>query len=167
MPISDARKKRLTATAYHEAGHAVAHIVLEMPFESATIVPNREEGLLGAVSSGYSQWMLNIHRREFRAEVRDAITITMAGPIAEELLTGWRNDAGASRDDRECWHMLYQIYGERRDRHARDLARRAKKLVVANWALVKRIANALLEYKTLSEAEVAEIVGRTSVNANS
>lgn len=40
--------KKLVSTAYHEAGHAAAHIILEIPFKKVTIIP--EENSLGHVS---------------------------------------------------------------------------------------------------------------------
>ena len=80
------------ATAYHEAGHAVAAVVLELPFEVVTIVPNDKTETLGHVSIVGSLSVINLDRREFRAENRDDLIMTMAGPVAEERLRGKRND---------------------------------------------------------------------------
>ena len=41
------RKQALEATAYHEAGHAVAQLFLGLGLKRVTIVPDKEGGMLG------------------------------------------------------------------------------------------------------------------------
>ena len=82
MPI---RPDELRVTAWHEAGHAVAHLVLlpEEPVELLTIVPN-ERGALGflAVQHDESRHDLTVER------LRRQLAILLAGREAERVLGG-------------------------------------------------------------------------------
>lgn len=74
--------KKLRATAYHEAGHAVAHIQLRQPFQYATIIPR--EGSLGHIGEKnldhrFEQGSGLVHR----AKVESQIIICWAGPYAQ------------------------------------------------------------------------------------
>jgi hypothetical protein len=46
------KTRRLWLTAYHEAGHVVAHVLLRLPFARVSIVPDKERRSLGHVK-GY------------------------------------------------------------------------------------------------------------------
>jgi cell division protease FtsH len=74
--------KRLTA--WHEAGHALVNVVLEdtHPLHKVTIIPRGQA--LGATMSLPKQDVLNRRRKEMLA----MIAVTMAGRIAEEIISG-------------------------------------------------------------------------------
>jgi cell division protease FtsH len=81
LAMSDENKKY---TAWHEAGHALVNVVLEdtHPLHKVTIIPRGQA--LGATMSLPKEDILNRRRKEMRA----MIAVTMAGRIAEEIVSG-------------------------------------------------------------------------------
>ena len=90
MAMSDEDKK---FTAWHEAGHALVNVVLKHthPLHKVTIIPRGQS--LGSTMSLPKDDVLN-HRRK---EMVDMIAVTMAGRIAEEIVSG-DISTGASGD---------------------------------------------------------------------
>lgn len=90
----------LRATAFHEAGHAVAAFALGRPVKQASIVP--EKGTLGHVRLGGRNQVRRMEttalgfRARYRVE-RDLMG-TLAGPEAERRATGRGNNIGARFD---------------------------------------------------------------------
>jgi cell division protease FtsH len=81
LAMTDEDKK---LTAWHEAGHALVNVVLEdtHPLHKVTIIPRGQA--LGATMSLPKQDVLNRRRKEMLA----MIAVTMAGRIAEEIVSG-------------------------------------------------------------------------------
>jgi len=81
LAMTDEDKK---LTAWHEAGHALVNVVLEdtHPLHKVTIMPRGQA--LGATMSLPKQDVLNRRRKEMLA----MIAVTMAGRIAEEIVSG-------------------------------------------------------------------------------
>ena len=81
LAMTDEEKK---FTAWHEAGHALVNVVLEHthPLHKVTIIPRGQ-----ALGSTMSLPKEDIHNRR-RKEMLDMITVTMAGRIAEEIVSG-------------------------------------------------------------------------------
>jgi cell division protease FtsH len=81
LAMTDEDKKY---TAWHEAGHALVNVVLEHthPLHKVTIIPRGQA--LGSTMSLPKQDILNRRRKE----MLDMITMTMAGRIAEEIVSG-------------------------------------------------------------------------------
>jgi cell division protease FtsH len=81
LAMTDEEKKY---TAWHEAGHALVNVVLEHthPLHKVTIIPRGQA--LGATMSLPKQDILNRRRKE----MLDMIAMTMAGRIAEEIVSG-------------------------------------------------------------------------------
>jgi len=146
----------LMETAYHEAGHAVAAVLHDLVFWYVTIVPGEDD--LGHVDYGIRPAFLNVGHRRFARELRDYLVCNRAGPLAEERLTGHRNDVLGSGDDQIFWSTLWQMYGERGDRHARDLTGQARRLVYAHWSSIERVAQALIQEQTLPFTAVEQLV---------
>jgi len=92
--------KKLEATAYHEAGHAVAASFLRRGFRRVTIIPG--EGFLGQlVTTPPPRSLHPDYETDARTELwlRREITIYLAGPVAEKLHTGRGNwKIGGSKD---------------------------------------------------------------------
>ena len=96
-----AARNELASTAYHEAGHAVAHFVLGRRIDRVTIVPGN--GYLGRVQGRVLPKSWSPQQGDFRPprELRAAenlLTCLLAGPTAEARFRGRRNLVGASRD---------------------------------------------------------------------
>jgi cell division protease FtsH len=81
LAMSDENKK---LTAWHEAGHALVNVLLKHthPLHKVTIIPRGPA--LGATMSLPKEDILNYQRKE----LLDTITMTMAGRIAEEIVSG-------------------------------------------------------------------------------
>lgn len=148
--------KQLISTAYHEAGHAVVATLLGFQFQHVTIAP--DEDYLGSVLYERYTMFLNVGHRAYAKDLRDYLVANRAGPLAEERHTGHWNEDGASSDDQHFWSMLWRMYGERQDRHARDLTRQARQLVSAHWPSIERVARALIEEKTIQFDAVERLI---------
>jgi cell division protease FtsH len=81
LAMSDEDKK---FTAWHEAGHALMNVVLTHthPLHKVTIIPRGQS--LGSTMSLPKEDVLNRRRKE----MLDMISVTMAGRIAEEIVSG-------------------------------------------------------------------------------
>jgi cell division protease FtsH len=97
MAMSEEEKR---ATAWHEAGHAVVNVVLKHthPLHKVTIIPRGQA--LGATMYLPKE---DLHNRK-KKELMDLIAVTMAGRIAEELVTE-DVSSGASGDIQQATSM--------------------------------------------------------------
>ena len=89
MAMTDEDKK---ITAWHEAGHALVNVLLDKchPLHKVTIIPRGQA--LGATMSLPKDDVLNRQSKE----MRETIAMTMAGRIAEEIVTGDVSTGAAS-----------------------------------------------------------------------
>ena len=97
MAMTEENKK---FTAWHEAGHALVNVLLEHthPLHKVTIIPRGQT--LGSTMSLPKEDVLN-HRRK---EMLDIIAVTMAGRIAEEIVSG-DISSGATGDIQQATSM--------------------------------------------------------------
>jgi cell division protease FtsH len=95
--MSDENKK---LTAWHEAGHALVNVILPHthPLHKVTIIPRGPA--LGSTMSLPKEDVLNYKRKE----MLDVISMTMAGRIAEEIVSG-DISTGAGGDIQQATHM--------------------------------------------------------------
>jgi ATP-dependent Zn protease len=141
----------LQCTAYHEAGHAVMAYRLGYPIKKVTIV--KRQGVLGKV------------------EVRnqgspDDIRIDLAGQLAEALVNSndvqlqvgsrsdWRN---ARRSAREFVELGFIGDGEK-GTLIEELLHETRALVHRDREAIAAVAEALLEHKTLTGADITQIM---------
>jgi len=87
-------------TAWHEAGHALVNVLLEHthPLHKVTIIPRGPS--LGSTMSLPKEDILNYRKKE----LLDTITMTMAGRIAEEIISG-DVSTGAGGDIQQATNM--------------------------------------------------------------
>jgi cell division protease FtsH len=97
LAMTDEDKK---FTAWHEAGHALVNVMLEHthPLHKVTIIPRGQA--LGSTMYLPEQDILNRRRKE----MLDTIAVTMAGRIAEEIVSG-DISTGASGDIQQATSM--------------------------------------------------------------
>ncbi len=97
LAMTDDEKK---CTAWHEAGHALVNVLLEHthPLHKVTIIPRGQA--LGSTMSLPKEDTLS-HRRK---QLLDTITMTMAGRIAEEIISG-DISSGAAGDIQQATGM--------------------------------------------------------------
>ncbi len=97
LAMTDENKK---LTAWHEAGHALVNVMLKHthPLHKVTIIPRGPS--LGSTMSLPKEDILNYQRRE----LEDMIAMTMAGRIAEEIVSG-DISTGAGGDIQQATNM--------------------------------------------------------------
>ena len=93
-------EEQLRATAFHEAGHAVAHLVYKRRFEYVTITPDGDT--LGCVHRGSRLGKAMLSKREKAMDTGfldfGSLVISSAGVLAEKEITGKFNNRGAIFD---------------------------------------------------------------------
>jgi hypothetical protein len=130
--------------AFHEAGHAVAALHLQIRFDAIT---------LSRVSVHHSQFDLT---DPYDIE-RDAI-FTLAGEVAEGLM---HNEIGhTSEDDRKLFEQLcidrHPNSQELRDRWRKEIEEKTNALVERHCESIERLSEFLLENRRVSEREARE-----------
>jgi ATP-dependent Zn protease len=149
-------EEQLKVLAYHEAGHAVACVVLNITMKkkvAVTIVPDHDSD--GSVRH-YGGW----------TKQRSMSTIAMCGPVAEIVLAGGNTSFGDSDLEKFERHaaLLLDCNPDEVRAHPRyaELERAeviiASALLVERWDAVQAVATALLEKKTLTRDEVFDLV---------
>ena len=169
--VKSIARKRLACTAYHEAGHAVAHAEYGLPARRVTIKSGGD--YLGAcfgrraLLSRYGPEWDSGDRNRLRME-KDVI-ILLAGGEAERRFSGRSNYVGAKSDREQAIDLLcrfasdfYENPGQGKQRifktYFKLLELRARELVQnkINWIRIKAVAEKLLEKETLSRKEVSQ-----------
>jgi hypothetical protein len=162
-----ARERR--ATAYHEAGHAVACLVLGVPFKSVTIKP-------GANHDGHIRHDFGRNGRDPKTWTREKIlahaTQSLCGLIAEEYAQQhWRRQIdlreSAKSDQMQVMILLASLHRGKatkawqRDGEADLIAAhdRAEALVKDNFQKIRKVALALQERVTLTFDEIVTLIG--------
>ena len=80
--------KQLRATAYHEAGHAVAAEFFHVPYNSVSVVANREKGHLGILNTEPKQFNSYWGDLETKDERERRVIVSFAGLAAEAKFSG-------------------------------------------------------------------------------
>ena len=151
----------LREVAYHEAGHAVAHILYGHPIDKITIKPDRKEGSLGHVKSVYGDIIQNhCLDNDVQMELaRQMVRASFAGLAAQRLFYAHADRRGA---DQDYWQAAELADGFCM---GKDLLRWQRRQIVAAEALVKKhraavraVAEALFKRKTLAPSLARAIV---------
>jgi hypothetical protein len=154
-----AERKRLLATAYHEAGHAVVGFhARHMPrLHRVSIVPDPTANTLGHVLHHPSPRFVEQLRADhwnavMQARFYEQIQMLYAGPLAEQRFTGRRNSIGASAD----YHAITTLgirhiggWGAVTQALFRYLRLSAAAQLTTRWREVEAVAAALVEHRTL------------------
>ncbi len=157
--VGEARRRE--ATAYHEAGHAVAAWKLGYRPISASIIAADES--VGEVrhENPYGNNAEYDGSELGRLRIERAIIIRLAGPIAQKRYrpTSWRRWQGGA-DYAVAADLALVVCGSGKIASAflKWLDLRAKALIEQNWPIVERLANALLKRGTVSEDEIAVLM---------
>jgi ATP-dependent Zn protease len=134
------------ATAYHEAGHAVAALALDRPVMKVSIRPDRDR--LGICAFGKAVF------RPSEDWLEREVLIALAGMAAEARHTGSYDREAATRDLRYARSLAVQRAGSERqaERLERRLLAKAEHLLdrEANWRAVERIAAELVRAGEIS-----------------
>jgi hypothetical protein len=160
------KSDRYIAAAYHEAGHAVAHVAFRVPFRKAMLVPS--DDYLGGVGYKIGRKLIDGFETGYptpsqRDRLERQVICLLAGPLVERNFIGRRNNRGASSDRSTAADLLLYLAGGSSNEvvpYARWLEARARDTLLSGvfWPAVQSVANALLERKMLDAAELRELV---------
>ena len=170
--MTAAKLRRLEMVAYHEAGHAVIAWRNHIRFKHVTIVPVEGESLGHVRNCGYPSWFRpdielsdRIHMR-----VEHEILLDLAGQIAQAKFLGRRPRWGMESDDHSAVDMAYRLFDspDTVDAYLKFCYERAKDLVNGQWPYIERLAQALLEKRTLDYEDALEVImpGRRELGAS-
>jgi len=159
--------------AYHEAGHAVAHVELRVPFKYVTITPDEAAGSLGHVQANDTPaWFdpeSNTDWRRHQLYIEDQIVILWAGPAAEAKLKGRNNWRGSRSDMSTAIDLAFYVYGrtDTVEKYVSYLRSLATGFVDArwNWLCIERLAASLLERERIHAREVRKLMRQWIVEA--
>jgi hypothetical protein len=152
----------LEATAYHEAGHAVAAWRLGYRPISASITT--PEDSVGEVSheSPFPGDNLEFDASDLaRLRVERAIIIRLAGPVAQKRYrqTSWRRWHGGA-DYAVASDLALRVCGSGAIASAflKWLDLRAERLIEEHWPAVERLATALIKRGRMNQDEIAALM---------
>lgn len=150
---------RLTATAYHEAGHAVMALLLGRSVHNVTVAP-------GQILSGVRLGACEMRKGRSRASndpLEDEVLILLAGMVAESQCTGQYCRQGASQD----LQAVRRLLSYNRARNERQLERFEQRLIdktehllteAAAMEAIRLIVVELLAKTTLSGRAVRHLL---------
>lgn len=149
----------MTATAYHEAGHAVMALTLGRPIEKVTISPARLQ------TGGSRLGACKIQKGRFKAskdQLEDEVLILFAGMVAESHFTKQYCNLGASQDLRGIRQLLSNRATSERhlERLERRLLDKTEHLLGAQGLTkaIESIALELLTKETISGRAVRHLL---------
>ncbi len=155
---------RLKSTAYHEAGHAVAHYFLHLPFKYLTIEPEKDS--LGHVK-GFPP------PKSFRPEIdEDTKTLNRiekniiayyAGNATEFIHTGKLNKIGVGSDNQNAMDLAINYCGgpEETEAFLNWMWERTINWLQnpsSHWNAVETLAQELLKKRRLTSKEAKQII---------
>ena len=165
--------KKLEATAYHEAGHAVMAILVRMGFGKVTIERKRDS--LGHIL--HNKWRKTFSPRSedmrSRYQLEKAIRTCLAGPVAEKMWSGekhikWGADGSHAVEYASylsqggLHHNMFYFSGSDRaiEAYLRFVAICCEEqlAITLNWAAVEAVAKALLEKRTINSKECRAVI---------
>ena len=167
--------KKLERTAHHEAGHAVAACLFNIPILTVTVVPGPPDSsggrTLGGIDLGVriptwaNPFQKAFDRRRGRQYIAQNIQMTLAGMLAETLYTGcWQQATGQFSDEDEniAFHVGRPLH--RTPKATRDWVNRLRFQMLETlrapqvWAAVDTVAQELVRSKTLDGPGVHTLV---------
>ncbi|QKC81546.1 hypothetical protein EB232_07700 [Mesorhizobium sp. NZP2077] len=161
LPVP-ARSKGRIATAYHEAGHAVAALTYGGHVRIVTIDP--AHGATGSVAYDSPMRRLRPDLRitpAGRMKIEAAIIIALAGEIAQRRhrpssIRTWHG--GSDRELAADLALRIAGSGDSATALLKWLEVRAKDLVNNYWPSIERLAAALLDRSTLRDGEIVAAI---------
>jgi hypothetical protein len=164
------KERKVMATAYHEAAHAVLSVRLGRYVKKVSIVP--EGHVLGLVVNGkHPKWLdpeSVTDARTFKYIERE-VMIAFAGHIAESKFTGHSNHVGATSDYRCAVDLAGYYCGN--DRETEKLLdwlwiRTENFLSLRhNWKAIEAVAAELVMRKTISGRAARRVIFESFIRA--
>jgi len=149
-------ERRLAATAYHEAGHAVAAIDHEWKVRRVSIAPTADTlGHMMRYKKSSFRPDVDAESIKARTQLESLAIICMAGEAAERRYTGRRNRVGAASDIRKIADLVsYRFRNDERVvmayyRYIQEYADAMMRNPLV-WTKVRAVARLLIERTTIS-----------------
>ena len=153
--------RKLQATAYHEAGHAVVSLELGRGFKSVSIEP--DDNSLGRIQNTVlPEWFspdLNLDDRHKKWIEREVL-IFLAGIAAEHRFAGQNNWKGSGSDFHSAINLASCMFeGSVLEKYVAFMLERTRAMISHPrvWVQIQAVAEALLEHRVLSKKRVREI----------
>ena len=147
--------------AYHEAGHAVASYVENIPFLEVSIEPDGEAAGR-CVHPPPPKWFRPADRVDYRTRrrIESEVLVLLAGPAAEAMFAGRECRGRAFGDRREAERLagLAMYSDEELSAYLRWLRLRARYVVGARWHTVECLAHLLLKKRTIRRTEARKVL---------
>jgi hypothetical protein len=158
---------KLTAVAYHEAGHANMAVWCSLRFRHVTIVPDADKGSLGHIMYHNRPKGDDFHYESLNPRlpnwVEKRVLCLYAGGLAEWKFTWRRNNVGARSDREQAYDYGSLLYGgPTLDKYLAFMQSRAEDVICLRlfWLYVELIAADLLKHRTLTYEQVCDIKHR-------
>ena len=158
------KRKSLSAVAYHEAGHAVAHIFLYHPIRKVTIRPDEKAGSAGLCQRKGPSYLkaIDVHISAAKqARILDNIKALLAGNVAQRRFNKrsvrhWQ----ASSDFQEAFDLASRLTDVPKgvELLLAWLRHETECLVALRWPQIQAVASALLEHETLTGEQVRAVL---------
>ena len=151
--VSRLRHSMLEATAYHEAGHAVAAVFQAVRFEYVTIEADPTRGNAGHIARSFRKPKTLEH---FYADG----VMTMAGEAAQRRFRSSsvrRHHSGGDREAAVDLALRAGCDGPQAELLVKLWGLKAEALVEMRWPQISQVALALIDRRRLTEAEVREV----------
>ena len=164
--VLKARSSHLAATAYHEAGHAVAAWQKGSRVRSVTIVPS--SGAHGTTLHQNPLWRSKIafdKSDRMRLRCEKAIIIALAGAAAQKRYAprSWRKYHGAE-DFEYATELAIHIAGPARDAFMKWMHAATAALIDSKWVCVESLARELIVNKILNDRETLAAIEKPISN---
>lgn len=157
--LTESELQTLTATAYHEAGHAVMALIVGRPIQKITIVPSK----VNAISARLGACEMKKGRIKPTSDwLEDEVLVLFAGMVAESHFTDEQNERGAGQDMR----MIRKLLSQNRANSERQLEKLERRLLSkteylledeASKKAIEQIAKRLIEKHTISGREATHL----------
>jgi hypothetical protein len=156
------------ATAYHEAGHAIAWWRYGIPIRDVTIVPG--DGFAGQVRHGdlWGEVKLDVDDpHEHETNISKEVVVCLAGSAAQRRFSrrSWRTYHGQSDHVRavDLASRLNEDDDRAKDLYLRWTERRADFLVKRYWPFITALAERLLVVRTLTGDDVLKVISEVAL----
>ena len=161
------QSKQLQSTAVHEAGHAVAASVQGLPINKVTVRGTKD--FMGLATQPSVLMLETSGKRDQNQVVRQYVIMLYAGFEAERCFNPDADGTSSGGDFEQAWDLPREfelpirgcsyIGDEAYQRYLERLRKQARSLVRKNWGLIRRLAQELLERKTMTGKEVENLIG--------
>jgi ATP-dependent Zn protease len=154
--------KKLLRAAYHQAGHTVAYLLTNRPFEYVTIRPDSDT--LGYIQPPYKDWSINLKSNSFYSPNEfntffEYSFITIAGYVTGKIYGFSYNSVAAQLDfQRLAKVTLSDLTDKLNTNYQKFMIQYAREVLQKHWSDISAIAEALYIRKSLTYDQVQKVM---------